>query len=108
MFNYRTDESRQDDDSVHFESWDGDNMGDDNFDFPTYSSDTEDLGTLVRPPRQVRTMLEFRLKSKINLLHFRVLILIHMHLYGSCVKTILYVKQFPMTFLCLRSFFSDC
>jgi len=47
------DESRQDDDSVQFGSWDDDNMGNDNFDFPAYSSDTEDLGTLVRPPRQV-------------------------------------------------------
>ncbi|XP_020265059.1 condensin complex subunit 2-like isoform X2 [Asparagus officinalis] len=46
-----SDESRQDDGFIPFASYDDDNMGND--DFPTYNSDIEDPGTLVRPPRQV-------------------------------------------------------
>lgn len=57
MFNYSTDESRQGDESIPFESWDNESMANDHFDDGIYNSDLEDPGTLVRPPRQVCTLI---------------------------------------------------
>ena len=58
MFHYFTDESRQDGESVPFASWDDENVGNNDFDIPTYINDAEEPGTLIRPPRQVCTSPE--------------------------------------------------